>query len=202
MLLPMLSIYQEYVRNHHYSLQVLAECKQNQHFAAFLNRLENRPQLQGRTLETFLTYPMHQIPRYIITLHELLAHTPHNHVERKSLDHARMQLEDLSRQMHDEVSETENIRKNLAIERMIVEGCDILLDVNQMFVRQGKRPSTSNTLSSCFPKEAVPHFPRRSIDFPRKTTDLFTSEDGEEVGATPRSQRSHSTVSYLSREQQ
>ena len=35
------------------------------------------------------------------------------------------------------VSETENIRKNLAIERMIVEGCDILLDVNQVFVRQG-----------------------------------------------------------------
>ena len=40
--------------------------------------------------------------------------------------------------MHDEVSETENIRKNLAIERMIVEGCEILLDVNQTFVRQGK----------------------------------------------------------------
>ena len=39
--------------------------------------------------------------------------------------------------MHDEVSETENIRKNLAIESMIEEGCDILLDVNQMFVRQG-----------------------------------------------------------------
>lgn len=42
-----------------------------------------------------------------------------------------------SRQMHDEVSETENLRKNLAVERMIVEGCDILLDVNQVFVRQG-----------------------------------------------------------------
>lgn len=41
------------------------------------------------------------------------------------------------RQMHDEVSETENLRKNLAVERMIVEGCDILLDVNQVFVRQG-----------------------------------------------------------------
>jgi len=40
--------------------------------------------------------------------------------------------------MQDEVSETENIRKNLSIERMIVEGCDILLDVNQTFVRQGK----------------------------------------------------------------
>ncbi|CAL4068246.1 unnamed protein product, partial [Meganyctiphanes norvegica] len=198
MLLPMLSIYQEYVRNHHYSLQVLAECKQNPHFSAFLNRLEIKPNLQGRTLETFLTYPMHQIPRYIITLHELLAHTPHNHVERKSLDHARMQLEDLSRQMHDEVSETENIRKNLAIERMIVEGCDILLDVNQMFVRQGKKTS----LSSCFPKDAVPSFPRRSIDFPRKNTDLLSSEDSEDVGATPRSQRSHSTISYMSREQQ
>jgi len=39
--------------------------------------------------------------------------------------------------MQDEVSETENIRKNLSIERMIVQGCDILLDVNQTFVRQG-----------------------------------------------------------------
>lgn len=89
-----------------------------------------------------------------------MAHTPHDHVERKSLQNARQQLEDLSRQMHDEVSdllkkievkkirnffndfqvsETENLRKNLALERMIVEGCDILLDVNQVFVRQGKR---------------------------------------------------------------
>lgn len=39
--------------------------------------------------------------------------------------------------MHDEVSETENIRKNLALERIIIGGCDILLDVNQVFVRQG-----------------------------------------------------------------
>ncbi|KAG8278169.1 Ras protein-specific guanine nucleotide-releasing factor, partial [Homalodisca vitripennis] len=137
MLLPMLSIYQEYVRNHHYSLQVLTECKQSPPFAALLARLENKPACQGRSLETFLTYPMHQVPRYIITLHELLAHTPHDHVERKSLQNARQQLEDLSRQMHDEVSETENLRKNLAVERMIVEGCDILLDVNQVFVRQG-----------------------------------------------------------------
>lgn len=40
--------------------------------------------------------------------------------------------------MHDEVSETENIRKNLAIERMIVEGCEVLLDTSQTFVRQGE----------------------------------------------------------------
>lgn len=43
-----------------------------------------------------------------------------------------------NRVMHDEVSDTENIRKNLSIERMIVEGCDILLDTSQTFVRQGK----------------------------------------------------------------
>lgn len=36
-----------------------------------------------------------------------------------------------------QVSETENLRKNLAVERMIIEGCDILLDVNQVFIRQG-----------------------------------------------------------------
>lgn len=62
--------------------------------------------------------------------------------------------------MHDEVSETENLRKNLAVERMIVEGCDILLDVNQVFVRQGmmaklrshtyKAATTSFQMDLCF----------------------------------------------------
>lgn len=41
--------------------------------------------------------------------------------------------------MHDEVSETEHIRANLAIERSIAEGCDVLLDVNQVLCRQGKK---------------------------------------------------------------
>lgn len=61
MLLPMLTIYQEFVRNHHFSLQVLAECKQRDQFSLLLQRLEEKPQLNGRTLETFLTYPMHQV---------------------------------------------------------------------------------------------------------------------------------------------
>uniref|UniRef100_A0A669CSV3 Ras protein-specific guanine nucleotide-releasing factor 2b n=1 Tax=Oreochromis niloticus TaxID=8128 RepID=A0A669CSV3_ORENI len=136
-LLPMLNIYQEFVRNHQYSLQVLANCKQNRDFDKLLKQYESNAACEGRMLETFLTYPMFQIPRYIITLHELLAHTPHEHVERKSLEFAKSKLEELSRVMHDEVSDTENIRKNLAIERMIVEGCDILLDTSQTFVRQG-----------------------------------------------------------------
>lgn len=41
--------------------------------------------------------PPSQIPRYILTLHELLAHTPHEHVERNSLDYAKSKLEELSR---------------------------------------------------------------------------------------------------------
>uniref|UniRef100_A0A8C8AP92 Ras protein specific guanine nucleotide releasing factor 2 n=1 Tax=Otus sunia TaxID=257818 RepID=A0A8C8AP92_9STRI len=137
-LLPMLNIYQEFVRNHQYSLQVLANCKQNRDFDKLLKQYEANPACEGRMLETFLTYPMFQIPRYIITLHELLAHTPHEHVERKSLEFAKSKLEELSRVMHDEVSDTENIRKNLAIERTIVEGCDILLDTSQTFIRQAK----------------------------------------------------------------
>ncbi|VTJ72857.1 Hypothetical predicted protein [Marmota monax] len=144
-LLPMLNIYQEFVRNHQYSLQVLANCKQNRDFDKLLKQYEANPACEGRMLETFLTYPMFQIPRYIITLHELLAHTPHEHVERKSLEFAKSKLEELSRVMHDEVSDTENIRKNLAIERMIVEGCDILLDTSQTFIRQGAMKH-SNTI--------------------------------------------------------
>lgn len=61
MLLPMLSIYQEYVRNHHYSLQVLTECKSRTEFSIVLRRLEAKPACKGRSLEMFLTYPMHQV---------------------------------------------------------------------------------------------------------------------------------------------
>lgn len=52
-----------------------------------------------------------------------------------------------ARVMHDEVSDTENIRKNLAIERMIVEGCDILLDTSQTFVRQGMSSSAHGAVT-------------------------------------------------------
>ncbi|KAK6322663.1 hypothetical protein J4Q44_G00074550 [Coregonus suidteri] len=109
MLLPMLNIYQEFVRNHQYSLQVLANCKQNRDFDKLLKQYEANAACEERMLETFLTYPMFQIPRYIITLHELLAHTPHEHVERKSLEFAKSKLEELSKMMHCEVSDTENI---------------------------------------------------------------------------------------------
>ncbi|KFM08299.1 Ras-specific guanine nucleotide-releasing factor 1, partial [Aptenodytes forsteri] len=131
-LLPMLNIYQEFVRNHQYSLQILAHCKQNRDFDKLLKHYEAKPDSDSPLWSVVL-----QIPRYILTLHELLAHTPHEHVERNSLDYAKSKLEELSRIMHDEVSETENIRKNLAIERMIIEGCEILLDTSQTFVRQG-----------------------------------------------------------------
>ncbi|XP_067928305.1 ras-specific guanine nucleotide-releasing factor 2-like [Watersipora subatra] len=147
MLLPMLGIYQEYVRNHHYSLQVLAEYKQRPEFNQLLKRFEEKPSCENRVLETFLTYPMHQIPKYILALHELLAHTPYEHIERKKLEYAKGKLEELSLAMHDEVSETENIRKNLAIERMITEGCDILLDTSQVFVRQGNLLQVSHDKS-------------------------------------------------------
>lgn len=49
--------------------------------------------------------------------------------------------------MHDEVSETEHIRTNLAIERSIAEGCDVLLDVNQVLCRQGKLHFNEDTVS-------------------------------------------------------
>uniref|UniRef100_A0A8C9G677 Ras-specific guanine nucleotide-releasing factor 2 n=1 Tax=Pavo cristatus TaxID=9049 RepID=A0A8C9G677_PAVCR len=118
-LLPMLNIYQEFVRNHQYSLQVLANCKQNRDFDKLLKQYEANPACEGRMLETFLTYPMFQVVS-VHFFHSLFLMV-----------------------MHDEVSDTENIRKNLAIERTIVEGCDILLDTSQTFIRQGTMKNSS-----------------------------------------------------------
>ncbi|XP_043213263.1 ras-specific guanine nucleotide-releasing factor 1-like isoform X3 [Amphibalanus amphitrite] len=208
MLLPMLSIYQEYVRNHYCSLKVLSECKQNQQFSTFLGRLEAKSTCQGRTLETFLTYPMHQIPRYIVTLHELLSHTPQNHVERRSLDEARRQLEQLSRQMQDEqVSEAESMLRRLAVERLMSHGCGLLHELAQsaQAAQPAARTQRSRSISdsgagsvtlspspsitnqsrslSCFhleTRKVCSSFPRVSIDFPRDKKELFLSEDSDD----------------------
>lgn len=64
-LLPMLNIYQEFVRNHQYSLQILAHCKQNRDFDKLLKQYESKPDCEERTLETFLTYPMFQVSSFI-----------------------------------------------------------------------------------------------------------------------------------------
>ena len=54
---------------------------------------------------TFLCHVL-QIPRYIITIHELLAHTPHDHVERRSLEFAQSKLEELSQASIDRLIRT------------------------------------------------------------------------------------------------
>ncbi|CAF4158295.1 unnamed protein product, partial [Rotaria magnacalcarata] len=137
MLISMLHIYLEYVRNHHYSLQCLVECKLgNPGFNKFLERCEMKAACEGLTLDTLLVSPMNRIPYYIVTLANILSYTSHAHVEREKLEQTKAKLEELSKIMHDEVSETEHIRANLAIERSIAEGCDVLLDVNQVLCRQ------------------------------------------------------------------
>ncbi|CAF1324688.1 unnamed protein product [Rotaria sordida] len=137
MLISMLHIYLEYVRNHHYSLQCLVECKlSNPGFNKFLERCEMKAACEGLTLDILLVLPMNRIPYYIVTLANCLSHTPHAHVEREKLEQTKSKLEELSKIMHDEVSETEHIRTNLAIERSIAEGCDVLLDGNQVLCRQ------------------------------------------------------------------
>jgi len=37
-----------------------------------------------------------QVPHYIIMIHNILAHTAHDHVERRSLEFAKSKLEELS----------------------------------------------------------------------------------------------------------
>ena len=79
MLISMLHIYLEYVRNHHYSLQVmrkhlshinlhhhllqnLVECKlSNSEFNKFLERCEGKAACEGLTLETLLVLPMNRV---------------------------------------------------------------------------------------------------------------------------------------------
>lgn len=61
-LLPVLVIYQEYVRNHHYSLQILADLKSKSvEFRNLLKRNEDRVKAEEKSLDVYLTYPMHQV---------------------------------------------------------------------------------------------------------------------------------------------
>ena len=85
------------IHNDFHFSQMLAECKKR---SPSFNRLlaihEDKPICANRSLETFLTLPMHRVPNYIITLHRILAFTPPDHVDRKSLEHAQGVLEELS----------------------------------------------------------------------------------------------------------
>ena len=140
LLMPALNVYTEYVRNHYISVQTLADLKLTRPgLASHIRNLEQKLEACGdsRSLDVLLTTPMNQIPRYILNFHELLAYTPHFHVERPKLQQALEQLEDLSLQMSMEMSESEHIRKNLAIERMIGGGGEVLFDPDQVLIRQG-----------------------------------------------------------------
>lgn len=52
------------MRNHHYSLQILTELKSRSiEFRNILKRCEEKSKCEGRSLDVFLTYPMHQVKK-------------------------------------------------------------------------------------------------------------------------------------------
>uniref|UniRef100_A0A8C5VW13 Ras protein specific guanine nucleotide releasing factor 1 n=1 Tax=Microcebus murinus TaxID=30608 RepID=A0A8C5VW13_MICMU len=132
-LLPMLNIYQEFVRNHQYSLQILAHCKQNRDFDKLLKHYEAKPDCEERTLETFLTYPMFQVQPRPTAPHPVAPHTGHAMAARLSFLTGPEADSVPGRVMHDEVSETENHpRKTWPISAASPSGCPkILLDTRQ-----------------------------------------------------------------------
>ncbi|XP_063690707.1 ras-specific guanine nucleotide-releasing factor 1-like isoform X2 [Bolinopsis microptera] len=137
MLLPLLVVYQDFVRNHASSLEVLTQCKHNHNFYTLLEKHENKPAAYGYSLEMYLTFPIQRIPGYVTLLNQLLAFTPPDHVERVKFEEARSKLQELSVVIYEQTSDSESMYKTLSIEKMISGGCHVLFDTNQHFVRQG-----------------------------------------------------------------
>jgi len=127
------------------NLVILRNLSLNDHknqldFILFLNHSHKVFSSPGsvKPLNFLFIHSLNKTSRYIIVLHQLIAQTSQSSVsELKSLENAKSKLEELSSSMRNEVSETENIRCNLAIEKMIVEGCECLLDTNQLFIKEG-----------------------------------------------------------------
>eukprot|EP00004_Rigifila_ramosa_P000430 TRINITY_DN1045_c0_g1_i6.p1 TRINITY_DN1045_c0_g1~~TRINITY_DN1045_c0_g1_i6.p1 ORF type:complete len:1041 (+),score=256.98 TRINITY_DN1045_c0_g1_i6:81-3125(+) len=155
MLVPILSIYNDYVRNLQHAMKVLAQCKKSRNttgwtvfaqkgeegqngsgqstFVRLLSRCEMKAQI---SLETLLISPMLQVPRYVQQITEIVKCTPHDHIEAEKLSAACKRLQILSDDILERRSDAEDRRVVLEIEKNFAEGCVEILD--SVFVRQSQ----------------------------------------------------------------
>lgn len=139
LLVPIVAAYNDLIRNLQNSFKVLAQCRKAPGTGAQLNMVLERCQAKNRgfTLETLLVAPVHQFPRYVAHLRNLVLHTPNDHVEADKLSAALARLEEVSDSILERTSEAENSRLLMTIERRFADGCPVLLDPDLSYVREG-----------------------------------------------------------------
>jgi len=136
-LVSLLPVYHEYIRNHSSALKVLSKCKKRPEFMKLLNWYESKPECNGQTIEQFLYYPVGLLPLYSRILGKLIETTPDNDITRERLQDLLDKVESLHVNLNVQLSECESIKHTLEIERSIDSGCDVLLDTDQKFIREG-----------------------------------------------------------------
>eukprot|EP00794_Sanderia_malayensis_P009802 gene9802-10807_t len=136
-MVSLIPVYHDYIRNHTSALQTLSQCKRRPKFMKLLSWYENKPECSSQTVEQFLHYPVSLLPTYARILRQLLEATPSGDPQKCRLQEILEKIEILHNSMNVELSESESIKQTLEIERLIVGGCDVLLDANQKFIRTG-----------------------------------------------------------------
>ncbi|XP_065059663.1 ras-specific guanine nucleotide-releasing factor 1-like [Rhopilema esculentum] len=136
-MVSLLPIYHEYIRNYCGALQVLSECKRRPEFMKLLKWYERKPECNGQTIEQFLHYPVGLMPLYSRILGQVIDSTPDNDSTRVGLQELHDKVESLQGTLNQQMSECESIKHTLEIERTIDGGCDVLLDTDQKFIREG-----------------------------------------------------------------
>ena len=87
----------------------------NKKFAAFVERVENLPESQHLSLESFLMEPVQRVPRYRLLFEQLLKYTPEGHPDRTVTAEALALTADVAQANNDAIIMRANKDKMMAI---------------------------------------------------------------------------------------
>ncbi|KYQ91508.1 putative glycophosphotransferase [Tieghemostelium lacteum] len=132
------SIYGAYAFNFKYATNILAWCKLNPDFSAFLDRVKS--QFKGYEeydLISLLSLPINKIQKYLFYFEKLVQVTPVQHYDQRNLSNAFSLIKETSNSIQTQLEMSLEYSQLMSIETMLLNNKSPLIRDGRWFIRQG-----------------------------------------------------------------
>ncbi|ELR23343.1 RhoGEF domain containing protein [Acanthamoeba castellanii str. Neff] len=130
-------LYTVYCKNYELAVQTMVRCKENPHFAEFLQEREFTPEAKGLDLGAFLIMPIQRIPRYVLLLKDFLKYTPKRHPDYADINKALAEFQEVAVHVNDSMRRADEIKTIVEIQYKFGSQHTIVTPTRR-FVKQGK----------------------------------------------------------------
>ncbi|KAH0786729.1 Kelch motif family protein [Histomonas meleagridis] len=127
-----------YISNYANIIQIIQQkCKDNSVNEKLKKLQFSTPSNSNRDIFSYLITPVQRMPRYILFIRELIKHTPDGHPDKRMLEYAADQVQQVTQQIDESTQKSESMAKLVSIRNNLTNKYDLIIPT-RIYIREAK----------------------------------------------------------------